>query len=140
MTESQKNQIFEMRRMGYTYKHIATTLSLQEGTVKSYYLRTAKRGYISTIEPIPASLCKQCSKIIEQVPKRKKRLFCSKTCRQKWWNSHLFLVDRSSKALYHYTCPTCGKPFTSYGNAKRTYCSHGCYITSRYYTETSDGR
>jgi len=31
MTESQKNQIFEMRRMGCTYKHIATTLSLQEG-------------------------------------------------------------------------------------------------------------
>lgn len=137
MTEIQKNQIIEMRQMGCTYKHISTTLSLQEGTVKSYCLRATKKDLLSSPNQIGKSSCKQCSKVIEQIPKRKKKTFCSKACRQKWWNSHLYLVDQSSKALYHFTCPTCGKPFTAYGNDKRRYCSNECYIKARYHQEPS---
>lgn len=44
MTEIQKNQIHEMRRLGYTYRHIANVLSLKEGTVKTYCMRAAKKG------------------------------------------------------------------------------------------------
>ena len=48
----------------------------------------------------------------------------------RWWNSHLDLVKR--KAIYHFTCPTCGREFTAYGNAHRKYCSHSCYIEDRF--------
>lgn len=37
MTESQKTQILEMRRLGCTYSHIAASLSLKEGTIGTRY-------------------------------------------------------------------------------------------------------
>jgi endogenous inhibitor of DNA gyrase (YacG/DUF329 family) len=140
MTEIQKEQIHEMRRHGCTYRYIADALSLKEGTVKTYCVRAAKKGLLTLAKPIEESSCKQCGTHIEQVPKRKRKTFCSKACSQKWWNTHLYLVDCSSKALYHFTCPTCGKQFFAYGNADRKYCSHGCYINARYYQEICDGQ
>ncbi len=140
MTEIQKEQIHEMRRHGCTYRHIADALFLKEGTVKTYCVRAVKKGMLTLTQPIEESSCKQCGIHIEQVPKRKRKTFCSKACSQKWWNTHLYLVDRSSKALHHFTCPTCGKRYSSYGNANRKYCSHGCYINARYYQGTSDGQ
>lgn len=140
MTESQKRQIQEMRQLDWNYKRIATTLSLPEGTVKSYYLRALRKGSIQATDPKPESYCKQCGKELVQVEKRKARVFCCKACRQKWWNTHLYLANRTSKALYPFICPTCGKPFTVYGNARRKYCSHQCYIKARYYKEPSDGQ
>lgn len=138
MTETEKHQIHEMRRHGCTYRHIAEVLSLKEGTVKTYCVRAAKKGIIAPTEPTHDSSCKQCGMPIEQAPKRKRKIFCSKACSQKWWNTLLYLVDRSSKALHHFTCPTCGKEFSAYGNPNRTYCSHQCYINARYYRESSD--
>ena len=35
------------------------------------------------------------------------------------------------KAIYHITCKTCSKPFESYGNAHRQYCSRGCFGLAR---------
>ncbi|WP_422482033.1 RNA polymerase subunit sigma-70 [Pleomorphochaeta sp. DL1XJH-081] len=140
MTEPQKRQIQEMRQLGWNYKRIATTLCLPEGTVKSYCIRTTRKGILPAIVPTQESSCKQCGIHIEQVPKRKRKTFCSKACSQKWWNTHLYLVDRSSKALHHFTCPTCGKRYSVYGNADRKYCSHECYINARYYQGPSDGQ
>lgn len=90
--------------------------------------------------PKPESSCKHCGKQFIQVEKRKARVFCCKACRQKWWNTHLFLVDPTSKSLYPFTCTTCKKPFTAYGNPKRKYCSHQLYIKARYHKEASDGQ
>ena len=36
------------------------------------------------------------------------------------------------KAIYEYTCPTCGSAFTAYGNSHRKYCCHECYIADRF--------
>ena len=138
MTETQKQQVLEMRRYGFSYRHIATTLSLLEGTVKSYCIRAAKKGFLNPPDQARQYFCKQCGTEIVQVAQRKKRIFCAKACRQKWWNSHQYLVNRSSKALYQFVCPTCGKSFSVYGNANRTYCSHDCYINARYYKESID--
>ncbi len=138
MTKTQKKQVLEMRVMGFSYRHIATTLSLLEGTVKSYCIRAAQKGLLAPPDPTLKSFCKQCGAELVQVAHRKKRMFCCKECRQKWWNSHLYLVNRSSKALYHFTCPTCGESFTVYGNPNRIYCSHDCYIKARYYKESFD--
>ena len=135
MTEIQKKQILEMRQMGNTYRHIAITLSLLEGTVKSFCLRSERKGLLSPSQQPENLSCKQCGTEITQVAKRKKKLFCGNSCRQEWWNSHLYLVSQSSKSLYHFTCPACGNSFTAYGNAKRKYCSHACYIRARYYKE-----
>lgn len=135
MTEIQKHQIHEMRRLGCTYRHIAHALILREGTVKTYCVRATKKGLISPSPSTTPSMCKQCGKEIVQQPKRKKKIFCSQKCSQKWWNSHIYMVDQRSKALYHFVCTSCGKSFTAYGNPKRKYCSHECYINTRYYSE-----
>ncbi len=140
MTEIQKHHIHEMRRYGCTYQHIADALSLKAGTVKTYCVRAVQKGLDISPEPAVASRCKQCGVPIEQVPKRKKKIFCSKSCSQKWWNSHVYLVDRSSKALHRFTCLACGKEFSSYGNPNRRYCSHECYINDRFYREARDAQ
>ena len=51
-------------------------------------------------------------------------------CRNKWWNSHLNLVNR--KAVYQYVCPGCKKEFSVYGNGNRKYYTHECYIKDRF--------
>ena len=140
MTEIQKQQIHEMRRYGCTYKHIADALSLKAGMVKTYCVRAVQKGLDISPAPIANSRCKQCGAPVEQIPRRKKKVFCSKACSQKWWNTHLYLVERSSKALYHFTCRTCGKEFSAYGAPDRKYCSHECYINARYYQEAGDAQ
>jgi endogenous inhibitor of DNA gyrase (YacG/DUF329 family) len=140
MTEIQKQQIHEMRRYGCTYKHIADALSLKAGTVKTYCVRAVQKGLDISPAPIANSRCKQCGAPVAQIPKRKKKIFCSKACSQKWWNTHLYLVDQSSKALYHFTCRTCGKEFSAYGAPDRKYCSHECYINARFYQEAGDAQ
>lgn len=60
----------------------------------------------------------------------KEKIFCSDSCRMKWWNSHQELVDR--KAEYDFVRRNCGRLFTAYGNKERKYCSHRCYIEHRY--------
>ncbi|MCD2436127.1 hypothetical protein LQE88_09040 [Acidaminococcus sp. NSJ-142] len=42
----------------------------------------------------------------------------------------LDLVKR--KAVYTFTCPASGKEFTIYGNRRRKFCSHACYIAYRF--------
>lgn len=140
MTETEKTQIHEMRRHGCTYRHIASALALKEGTVKTYCVRATKKGLIAPPKQTQESSCKRCGTPIEQLPKRKKKIFCSKACSQKWWSTHLYLLDPSSAALYHFTCASCGKRFSAYGNDKRKYCSHDCYIDHRYYREDTDGQ
>ncbi len=80
--------------------------------------------------------CLCCGKEVAQTPGRKEKKFCSDRCRNKWWNSHLDRVKR--KANYEFICPQCRKPFTAYGNAKRKYCSHECYIAHRFGGGTDD--
>ena len=75
-------------------------------------------------------ICKNCGKPVEQTAGIKHRIFCSKKCRQEWWNSHPEAVKQ--KAIYVFTCPNCGNAFTVYGNKNRKYCSHSCYITDRF--------
>ena len=140
MTDNQKENILEMRRMGFSYRHAAITLGLKAGTVKSFCLRMERKGQSAAHDPDQGICCKQCGKPIEQVAKRKRKLFCSKACCQQWWNSHLYLVKRTAKAWHRFSCAHCGKDFTAYGNAERKYCSHDCYIQERYYKEYESDR
>lgn len=124
MKDEQQRQIIALRREGAGYGSIASQLGLSINTVKSF----CRRHSLAT--PKAESVCEQCGRPIEQTPGRKRKRFCCDVCRNKWWNSHLDLVKR--KAVYTFTCPTCGKEFTVYGNRRRKFCSHACYIAYRF--------
>lgn len=129
MTEKQKIEIVTMRRDGEIYKDIAAKLGLSINTVKSY----CRRVGVTVQADIPSEasdLCRECGKPINQNEKTKRRIFCCKSCREKWWAKHPEMVKR--RAVYNFICPTCKKKFTAYGNNKRKYCSHGCYVLARF--------
>ena len=73
--------------------------------------------------------CPQCGSTVEPLTGRREKKFCSDACRMTWWNSHSELVQR--KAYYALVCQYCGKPFTSYGNRNRRYCSRSCYLEAK---------
>ena len=126
MTEVEKNRIIELRAAGRGYKSIADQLAININTVKSFCKREGL-----TLGKKQMKKCDYCGKRIEIIEKQKPRRFCCDTCRNKWWNSHLDLVQR--KAVYKFKCPGCGLMFQVYGNSKRKYCSHECYIKDRFY-------
>ena len=74
--------------------------------------------------------CQNCGAEIVQKPKRKQRKFCCNECRNQWWNQHLDQVKR--KSYYEITCHHCGKVTMVYGDSRRKYCSHECYIAHRF--------
>jgi endogenous inhibitor of DNA gyrase (YacG/DUF329 family) len=133
MTSDQKRNIYELRTKGMSYDAIAEALSLSKNTVKSYCRRnglSGKRVPSQEMPNKPTEFCPNCGKPVRQIPGRKHIRFCSGSCRQEWWNSHLDQVNR--KAVYEYTCACCGRHFTAYGNSHRKYCSHACYIKARF--------
>lgn len=129
MTDEQKMQITSLREEGNGYKKIAQILGVSTNTVKSFCQRKNISGAAVPVTG-SESQCQCCGKAIKQIHGRKQKKFCSDQCRMKWWNSHLDKVQR--KANYDFICPVCKKPFTSYGNANRKYCSHECYIEDRF--------
>lgn len=126
MNQLQANEIIRLRCKGLGYTKIAQELGLSENTIRSY----CRRHGLNAEALKNTSFCEQCGKAIVQKAKCKPRKFCSDTCRTQWWNSHLEQVNR--KAIYSFICAYCGKPFESYGNRRRKYCSHDCYIKARF--------
>ena len=128
MTKTQKQQILTMRGNGNTYAEIAKTLRLNVNTVKSFCQRNDNE------KPLPTTImrCEQCKKPM-RTSLQPSRRFCSDACRMDWWKSHPKALNR--KAIYHFKCAVCRKPFTAYGNANRIYCSRKCYGKSRRITK-----
>ena len=81
------------------------------------------------ILPITAA-CQNCGAAIVQKTKCKQKKFCCDKCRNQWWNQHLDQVKR--KAYYNIVCQHCGKVTTVYGDSRKKYCSHECYIADRF--------
>ena len=124
MTNAEKETIIALKIQGLGCNRIAKISGVPLGTVKSFLSRTE----IELPKP-QEGICLECGAPIAAVPHTKPRRFCSGTCRQKWWNAHLHMVNR--KAFYNFTCPWCGKKFTAYGNDHRIYCSRECYADAR---------
>lgn len=125
MTNQQKEQIRTMRLQGVGYIKIGKALGISDNTVRSFCRRNGLGDKSKN-----AVACKQCGKLIKNIPKQKPKKFCSDACRNTWWNEHRDCVNR--KANYEYICTCCGRNFTAYGNNHRKYCSHACYITDRF--------
>lgn len=134
MTDNQKSQIINLRSAGNGYGKIAHTLGISLNTVKSFCRRNGINGSVLTepavMLPDGTTRCENCGREIQQIAKRKKKRFCCDKCRNAWWNSHLDQVRR--KAIYDFRCPYCGKEFHVYGDRRRKYCSHECYIADRF--------
>lgn len=149
MNNQQKQQVQTLRYGGMTYAEIAENLGLSLNTVKSFCRRkgigvVVRNATVSTrdrrpvgdtaesiehLQPRPR-FCAQCGMELEQKPKTKPRRFCSGSCRHAWWNNHRDQMKK--RAIYYLTCQHCGRDFESYGDSKRKYCSHACYIEARY--------
>lgn len=128
MTDKEKERIADYRREGYGYTEIAKRMNLSVECVRTYCKRHGLGGVSKTKND--ASYCEECGAVIEQIPSRKHKRFCSDKCRMLWWNTHKESVKK--RANYSLCCECCGNSFISYGNKNRKYCSHECYIKKRF--------
>jgi IS30 family transposase len=131
MTNEQKEKIAELRSTGVSYAKIGEALGLNKDTVKTY----CRRNNLQVINSMPMTdtapmFCRECGKPLIQKEKHKRRVFCSRECREKWWHSHPEQLNK--KAVYEFQCAGCGRSFSAYGNSHRKYCSFDCYIKSRF--------
>lgn len=130
MTNEQKNQISRLRHAGHGYKAIANALGISRDAVKSYCRRADLLCCVETAAATPLpTFCKQCGKEILQVAGRKEKKFCSDECRMAWWTSN---ARQKGKAMVQQVCCGCGKVFYAYPSETRKYCSHKCYIETRF--------
>ncbi len=120
MTQTQKEQIAGLQRIGLGYRKIATELGLPVDTVKSYCRR----------HPLPRydTVCAQCGKPLVQTPHKRKKRFCCDQCRMAWWKAHPDQIVR--KKVYTHICRFCGKEFQSH-RATSQFCSRKCYADIR---------
>lgn len=128
LTAMIREQVLVLRRRGGSYGQIATELGLSRNTVKSLCQRA---GVTPDQAPEPATACEHCGAVLETTGSG--RRFCSMSCRLAWWHAHPESLTR--KAIYTFTCPACQRGFSAYGNARRKYCSHSCYIRHRFGTK-----
>ena len=135
MTNNEKEMIRKLRMQGLGYVKVAERTGLKLETVKSFCRRHGLRGEGKTLAGLPDAkykyvYCKNCGMKIKQEPKRKKKMFFCDACRNHWWKEHPDMIDR--KVYYDFVCPNCGKAFRAYGDSKRKYCCHKCYIEHRF--------
>lgn len=117
-----KNQIKQMRSVGYGYKRIAKELDLTLSVIRYACSKLSD-------EDLLEGRCEKCGLKIKSFKGKKRKRFCSDQCRWDWWNQHYKDIQR--KAFTTHQCKCCAKEFTSYGNNKRVYCSHACYIKDK---------
>ena len=129
MNDEQKEKIIRFRRQGLGYSDIGRELGISKDTVKSFCRRN---GFLlSQCKTLDTTdRCRECGRPLVQQEKKKRRIFCCRACREKWWTEHADRINR--RAIYEFTCAGCGKPFSDYGNSSRKYCSHSCYIAHRF--------
>ena len=135
MTKAQKETLQKMRLAGKSYADICRVLGAKESTVRTYCSRNGLTDKdLKQLPPRPAECktCPNCGKVLEQIPKQKPRRFCSDACRRIWWSKNRELYVHT--AYYTVHCVHCGKEFITYGNKKRKYCCHPCYIQDRFGT------
>lgn len=132
MTDQEKQQIAIYRNQGLSYTAISNTMAISVNSIKTYCKRNGLGGVRAFEKTYSANVCacENCGIPVKQNPGRKKKRFCSDKCRNAWWNSHQEQVNK--KANYECVCTYCNKPFISYGNKQRKYCSHECYIEDRF--------
>lgn len=126
MTDTEKNKILELRKLGYGYKKISIEIGVSVNSIRNY---CSKIDFIYT--------CKECGCNIKITPSKKKRKFCSDKCRFLWWNKHRDELNHEIKNVV--TCNYCSKKFITFSKSKRVYCSVDCYNKVRCKGGNSNG-
>ena len=144
MTKSQEEQIRLLREQGVGYRNIGNTVHLSRDTVRNYCRTHNLSGYREAVKlnikrmMMDNSVCLYCGAPIKQEHTGRRKRFCSDKCRLKWWSQNRDQMKKKSTAMYEFHCQYCGKLFTAYGNKKRLYCSHKCYIRDRFWSVSDD--
>ena len=144
MTDDDRQKIRELRQKGMGYKKIAAILGLSRDSVRGFCRRSGLGGnscvvVLNVEEKLKRNLlCACCRKPIKQKNQGRTRRFCSEECRRKWWREHQSERNKKPASIYKYICVYCGKEFSVYGNKKRKYCSHNCYIKDRFWEEDDE--
>ena len=121
MTTEEVNIVNGLLAQGLGYRRIAGVTGLPLNSVKTYCRRHKEE--LTSVAPM-VGRCRMCGTPVAQTPKHRARLFCSDSCRMRFWNSHRDLVKH--KNTYSFICPFCGKEFISLGRSNRKYCSRAC--------------
>ena len=134
MTSEEKTRLTALRNEGFGYKRIAQELGISENSVKTFCRRN-RLASAAKKEELAADCrseqrCLFCGGTVVQSPGRKEKKFCSRDCRNKWWNAHI--GDEKRTAMDTFVCPCCGTQFYAYNRSGRKYCSHECYIRARF--------
>ena len=139
MTDEQAVQIKELRMKGAGYRSIASILGLSRDIVRNYCKANGMEGFAqATLQNLHERMaegkaCVCCGKEIIQPESGRPRRFCSDKCRRQWWKTHPEAAKR--KAIYTKTCARCGNVFEAYGDNRRKYCNHDCYIKDRFWRD-----
>lgn len=142
ITVLQEEQIRQLRSQGIGYRNIAKQLNLTRDAVRYYCKSHNLNGHREVVRlnmqrmAEDESVCTYCGRELIQPHTGRKKRFCNDICRRKWWNQNRDKIRENPDAIYGFTCKCCGKEFTAYGNKKRTYCSHACYINDRFWQGT----
>ena len=128
LTDTQKNEILRLRDKNVPFGEIAERLGLPRNTVKSYYQRLTQK----LAEGDGCARCDCCGRLIVQVPKRKRKRFCGKACREYYHNHHR---DSGVRAI----CQYCGAAFDNIYHRDQKYCSRACYNNARWGEVNADG-
>lgn len=116
MTESQINQIYELKESGLGYRAIASKLCISPNSVKTFLRRHPTAD--------DTRKCKYCGKQLSNLTSRRKRIFCSDSCKHMWY--HKFGKGKTA------VCLQCDKEFrVSPKHVKQKYCCVDCYHRSR---------
>ncbi|CQR25010.1 Zinc-finger protein [Streptococcus varani] len=138
MNESQRKQIWAMRSQGNGYGTIAQTVHLPKDAVRKFCSRRPElKGYAHVVQQMIAELgydnCLTCGIKLDHKKTGRPKKFCSDRCRKIHWATHQDQHDKTKTAYDELTCQNCGGSFLSYANPNRKFCSHSCYIQSRFY-------
>ena len=115
MTPEQKCKVLELRKNKLGYGEIAKQLHVS---------KTAIYNFIIKEEENKTFYCKYCGKSFIQTPKRKKKIFCCRECKDKWWIAN---QTKLRTKQYLFKCVECGCEFDRYKHKEQLFCSAECY-------------
>ena len=127
MTTEQGKAIVEMRVKGFGYRAIASELGLSRDIVRNFCIKMNLNGYAKDFANMQS--CANCGALFQPPHTGRPRRFCSEPCRREYWKMHM---DELKTVKYSCMCNYCGKIFMD-KNISKKYCSHDCYIHSRFY-------
>ncbi|HEM9292377.1 TPA: helix-turn-helix domain-containing protein [Streptococcus agalactiae] len=138
MNENQRRQIWAMRSQGQGYGTIAQAVDLPRDAVRKFCSRRPElKGYGHVVQQMIEAqgydYCLTCGIKLDHKLLGRPKKFCSDKCRKVYWDTHREEHDKGKTAYDELTCQNCGRSFLSYANPNRKFCSHSCYIQSRFY-------